>query len=346
MSSLSVRQKDLLLDVYFSCATPEQLEEGRKLIASNSEAAELYSKIEESMEVLGQLKNEQCPGYLADATVAKLSEAAKNSQQNLAELLKKEQSKPITAHRSFWRRAFDVAAVAAAVIVVAAILFPTVGNMRYHNWKMMCQAGLKEIAAGFGTYANDHDGRLPQVKMTAGSPWWKVGNQDEKNQSNTRHLWLLVSEGYLEPGTFVCPAKAHGRAVILDETDISELKDFPSRKYVRYSFQLMNGRPPKRLSDVRRVLMSDMNPVFEDVKCKGGDRVEFNKVKLCEELKKINSSNHDGRGQNSLFSDGNVEFLKTRRIGPTEDDIFTVHGMEIYSGCETPAGDSDIFLVP
>jgi len=45
---------------------------------------------------------------------------------------------------------------------------------------------------GIGSYAADHDQTLPNVATAAGSPWWKVGDQGLENQSNTRHLWLLV----------------------------------------------------------------------------------------------------------------------------------------------------------
>jgi hypothetical protein len=35
-----------------------------------------------------------------------------------------------------------------------------------------------------------------------------------------------------------------------------------------------------------------------------------------------NSPNHAGRGQNALFSDGSVRWLRTRWVSPSDDDIF------------------------
>ena len=46
------------------------------------------------------------------------------------------------------------------------------------------------------------------------------------------------------------------------------------------------------------------------------------------------SMNHNRQGQNVLFSDGQVEFLKTRHIGILQDDIFTVQNIVEYRGNE------------
>ena len=72
-------------------------------------------------------------------------------------------------------------------------------------------------------------------------------------------------------------------------------------------------------------------------------------MRLSDKLLTINSINHNGRGQNILFGDGNVAFIKTRSIGITDDDIFTLHGMgrgfEV-KGCEVPSCETDAFLAP
>jgi len=48
--------------------------------------------------------------------------------------------------------------------------------------------------------------------------------------------------------------------------------------------------------------------------------------------------------QNILFSDGSVQFIRTRLVDG--DDIFTVSGVDSYTGREIPADARDIFLAP
>ncbi len=89
--------------------------------------------------------------------------------------------------------------------------------------------------------------------------------------------------------------------------------------------------------------MADRNPLFEELP------KEFSrqfKLQLTRNLKTLNSINHNRRGQNVLFDDGRVEFVKTRFIGITKDDIYTLQDTNIYQGCEVPSCETDAFLAP
>ena len=128
---------------------------------------------------------------------------------------------------------------------------------------------------------------------------------------------------------------------------MSQMQDFASPQNVSYSVMLVCGRKNMGASAQRRIIMSDMNPVFVRFRRHPDlyrNRDDFEKVLLDENLKKMLSPNHCQKGQNGLFCDGSVEFLKTRQY--QDDDIFTVRGVEEYTGREVPADDNDIFLVP
>ena len=89
--------------------------------------------------------------------------------------------------------------------------------------------------------------------------------------------------------------------------------------------------------------MADSNPLFEELP---SDFSKSFKLRLTRKLLTLNSVNHNRRGQNVLFGDGRVEFLKTRHIGISEDDIFTLQHTDVYNGCEMPSCETDFFLAP
>jgi hypothetical protein len=202
---------------------------------------------------------------------------------------------------------------------------------------------LARIAGGIKQYMADHDGQLPAVATAAGAPWWKVGYQGSGNYSNTRHLWLLARGGYVEPADFVCPGARVGQGVQLDSLQVKDYNDFPDRKHVTFSFRIRCGKPKGARAVGQKILISDLNPLFEVLP---GPDAKTLIVRLNKELLNINSANHNRMGQNVLLDDGSVKFLKTRHFGAAKDDIFTLQNTKVYQGVEVPLCESDTFLAP
>lgn len=352
MVELNEKQKNLILDLYFACGSEEDLNDARALIASNNKAAALYSQLGSQMDVLGHIKesNSLCPDHLAQKTVEKLKFVASQTNNiRLTELLAAEQNRSVAYKQSFWKRGLDLGAAAAAILVIAGLYLPTVNNIRYKSWLSSCQSNMASIAQGLTSYAGDNQNQLPSVEKPKDSPWWKVGYQGNENLSNTRPLWKLVQGKYVLPSAFVCPGRSAGRAVSLDNRSVENLKDFPERKYITYSSILTKRDSSPVITQTRIIFISDANPIFENVNtdAHSKDSTEFKAVELCEKLRRQNSINHARQGQNIMLTDGNVLFIKTRMVQPGDnDDIFTVKGKDTYSGCESPAGDNDVFLVP
>lgn len=348
MSSLTNKQKNLILDLYFGCGSDEDRFQASDLISSNLDAAMLYEQMEQNFDVLGHLKEDsfRCPQHLFESTVLKLKQVSQSV--SLKQLLDYELGKLDTTKKSFWKRAFDLSAIAASILIVASVYFPTVNNLRYKSWITACKSNMASIAGAVTDYANDNQGNVPAVAMQAESPWWKVGDQGNENQSNTRHLWKLVQQGYVQPGVFVCQGRSNNRPVRLDTQDTSNLKDFPDRRYITYSLQLINSENIPNIQNQRFILISDSNPIFEKIKTdQKGQNKEFSPVQLCKKLLQKNSLNHKGRGQNVMFSDGSVGYITVRYTdNKTQDDIFTISEKDFYKGTERPNRTSDIFLVP
>lgn len=354
MNTLSKEQKDIILDFYFRCGSPERIDQARDMIASDPRAAQLYASLGDSLQSLDSIKYGPCPDNLVELTVARLRLAASSEQARLESLLAEEQRRTqqaktavVTTKRSFWHNIAEVAAVAAVFLVVVGVYFPATSSMRQIAWRNKCNSNMASVSAGIGGYAGDHNGALPAVDMNPGSPWWKVGNQGTENQSNTRHIWLLVKDGYVDLDDFICPGREDTQADHLDIAKAATLNDFPNRQAMSYSFKLMANDTAKKNAGSKTVLLSDLNPVFEKVFAENAiwkQSDNFTKILINTQLLEMMSSNHDDRGQNVLLGDGSSSFQKSRVM--FGDDIFTVKGKSVYSGCEVPTDNKDIFLAP
>jgi hypothetical protein len=87
--------------------------------------------------------------------------------------------------------------------------------------------------------------------------------------------------------------------------------------------------------------MADWNPLFEELPKDYSQPFQLHRTR---KLQSLNSINHKRRGQNILFNDGRVNFMKTRLIG--SDDIFTLQDTDVYHGCEVPSCEEDFFVAP
>jgi hypothetical protein len=343
MKELSREQKELIFDYSLGIASEEQIRQAEQLVGENPAAAQLHTRLQKTMQPLGGLDVPSCPDELAEGTIFRAMNVGAESQRRLEELIEYEEHQPAGMGRGFWRNLAEVAAVAAVIMLFAGVSIPSLKTARQHAWQNRCQAQMSRIARGIGGYVSDHDGALPAVATSTGEPWWKVGYQGAENHSNTRPLWLLVKENYVNAGDFVCPGKRQGRAIQFDQRRVKRLADFPSRRYVTYSFRITCRSAKKGASCGRKVLMADMSPVFEQLPENYSNGLCR---QLCDELMKINSSNHQGLGQNVLFSDGSVTFARQRGLGVNADDIFTLRDKQVYYGSEVPSCETDTFLAP
>ena len=343
MTALNDQQKQLVFDYCMGLTSEKETADAKSLISSNQEAAHIHSAFTAALSPLDSLESQSCPDSLVESTIWRLNNAARSSQLQLEQLLAAEQTRSVTTKKRFWPNFGQLIATAAVILLFASVLFPTLANLRQNAWQQQCQMQLGRMGQAIGNYASDHNGKLPAVATTAGAPWWKVGKKGDENHSNTRHMWLLVKGDYIKPDDFVCPGKRQGQAIQLDAEEAKNYNDFPARRYVTYSFRIMCDDSKKKNMAGQKVLMADLNPLFE--KLPQSYAKPF-KLKLDKKLLTLNSINHNRRGQNLLLYDGGVQFVKNRQIGILEDDIYTLQDTDIYKGVEVPTCETDDFLAP
>lgn len=343
MSQFDEELKQLIFDYCLGLTTQKESEEAEALIRTNEEAARIHSGIKEALSPLEYLEPDVCPQRLAENTVSYVNSFKDSGQQNLEQLLTTEQNKNVFAKISFGRNFTEIFAIAASIVFILALMNPFLNATRQRSRRQICQKQMSNIFQGFNNYISENDGQQPAVATVAGAPWWKIGDQGEENQSNTRHIYLLVKNDYVDMGNFVCPGCGAKRLTELNSSQIKKLKDFPSRSYITYSFQIRCQKTASGKLKCRKIIMADLNPLFERIP------EDFNgqlQLKLDRNLITINSNNHRQRGQNVLFGDGHVEFIKTRFVGISEDDIFTLQDTDVYQGSEIPSCETDFFLAP
>ncbi len=347
MSSLSKDDKDLILDFYFRCADEEDINRGRDLVAANPEAAVLYARLEETLTQLDSIKYGPCPENLVELTVARLKLAASSGQTQLHELLTLEQQKDLTAQQrrvresasvpwSFRENLIKMGALAAGILIVVGIAFPTLSGMRRKAWRITCNDRLRNVGAGFIRYVSENDDRIPYVATMAGARW----SRGDKG-SNTRHPFLLLKQEHVKPQDFICPGNRNAIVMNIPVDQLALHNDFPLTNNFSFSSRIMCDKSSRRLNGQRYIFMSDLNPVFES---SGPPALSVVDEELIKRLRNRLSSNHGGKGQNILRSDGSVEYIKVRVI--LGDDIYTIKGIRTYERREIPCDPKDTFLAP
>ena len=348
MTSLTGQQKQLLFDYSLGLTSDREAAEAEKLLSWNQEAIELHRTLQTTLAPLDTVDFDPCPDDLTERLFQRVREVTRpgSDSKRLEELLAAERANSRTIKIPLWRNWSEVIAAAAAVVLFVSVLLPSVGFMRQRYAQTQCGAQLGNIYEGFRNYVSDHDGLLPAVAITPGLPWWKVGHQGQENLSNTRRLWLLVKNGYVEPDRFLCSGRYEPYKVTYEGFKVQNLNDFPSPIYIHYSMRIACPASNDRDLTQKGVLLADRNPLSEELP---SDLSEACRLPLGEKLVRANSANHRGRGQNVLLYDGSVEFRKERHTSLSEDDIYVLQSMALgteVSGCELPSSSSDIFLAP
>jgi hypothetical protein len=346
MSPLNNQHKHLIFDYCIGLTSEEQTAEAQILISSNDEAAEIHSNLKAALAPLASLQPETCPDELAERTILRLNNAERSSRLRLQQLLAGEQDRDVVLKGTFLHKLGKIAgkiAVAAAVFLVMLAAFQSSSNFaRQQYGQYRCRAQLGNIFRGLDNYIDDNDGKLPALATTQGAPWWKVGYQGQENHSNTRCMWLLVKGGYVEPTNFVCPGRKQKLVIRFESSQVKFYNDFPGRQHITYSIRICCENPTVD-SLSKKVLMADLSPLFEDLPQDLSQ--PFNK-EVDEDLLNHNSINHNYRGQNILMGDGSSRFQRSRLLGITRDDMFTLQNIHSYNGTERPTSEADNFLAP
>lgn len=222
------------------------------------------------------------------------------------------------------RRAFTPTELMFSIGMLAlliSILLPSLARARELSKRTVCSSNLRGIGQACYIYAQDGDlFPMRTVPRTDGAvTYWAYRHKRppvDATPNPTADLWMLVRTNNSTPRQFICPSTDDRPD---PASDVLAYFDFASGVNLSYAYQYMHheNRPALRTSDDPTLpLAADANPYI-----KGGIR-----AKPASDRKSAtrgNSANHtDREGQNILFVDGHVDFLKAPDAGvPGNSDV-------------------------
>ena len=182
-------------------------------------------------------------------------------------------------------------AVAAGIFLAGLLtLLPAVKTGREKMSQAECGFNLQELGLGLANYATRHN-HYPDVAGGDSAKhvgWFARALEESQLLRDRRALHCPCSGPCPEPGTEVDLAQ-------IDYAYHVGYRDHPSGKAEPVSPWLLTVVP----------LLADQ-PSHDDAR----------------EILAGNSPNHGRRGQNVLFSDLHLQWLRSRRVGPNDDDLF------------------------
>ncbi len=208
---------------------------------------------------------------IVDATLAHIARADDATAARMRFDPALDQAQSTGPSRGRWH---DFIGLACAAILILSIGIPIASYMQGRNADAECGNNQRNLASGIASYVRDNE----HMPIAAGfSPDFSALTSWNDYKS-AKHLNELVDGGYCSKGCLACGN---------DATNEGYAYQVPSRGA---HFAWSNGS--------RAPAIADRNPV-----------IDLSRRGQVVGVLVINSPEHDGRGQNVLFTDGSVEFL-------------------------------------
>ena len=228
----------------------------------------------------------------------------------------------------------ELVAVAACLVLMMGVLFPSLSLIRSRSQRTMCASNLGAIYEGTRLYQSAFGGSLPFAGGPNRSSWLPTGPKDRPYSSNSRHVYLLVKLNYgLRPEQFVCPACKDAEPMKV--ADPAAFDDFARASHISYDSLNLAGETPNLRPKPSLAYLSDPNPLFISG--------SFNQSL---DPDAANSPAHNHGGQNVGTLDGSVIWSTSPVCGPSRDNLWTVQGIHRYTGIEIQTSEDDAFLIP
>jgi prepilin-type processing-associated H-X9-DG protein len=233
------------------------------------------------------------------------------------------------------------------VIILAAVFIPMAMRERVGSYRVRCASNLKQIGLAIQLYGNENKGAYPRTGYVPGatlsfsndttdgsSPRDPFGDKGlpgkVADNDMTAAIFLLIRTQEINAEVFVCEnsdqeADMLGKGIALNKISFTNWQKNLSYSFINVypdSQAVANGYYIDSHTGAETAIVADMNPGIGD----NYDVTSPTEKSSTSDMKKANSRNHQGTGQNVLYGDGHAEFQQNAFCGMKRDNIFTVSG--------------------
>jgi prepilin-type N-terminal cleavage/methylation domain-containing protein len=243
----------------------------------------------------------------------------------------------------------ELLVVIAIIALLMGILMPALARVRQVAFRMVCGTNLSGIGKAMLIYANDYDDELPRAggrnsTWTGIIPQWLADNRfaayglspdgSGGMATITSSFYLLVKYAEVTPKSFVCksdsgttefkPAEYNA-----GDRELIDLWDFGPEavNHCSYSYHMPYGLYALTTSsEPGMAIAADRNPWITSPAAEGKDAALLSSYNPTGGKEAINIGNaiaHQEDGQNVLFMDSHVSFMKRPFCAVNDDNIYT-----------------------
>jgi hypothetical protein len=302
----------------------------RQRMQRDADFRALHQNIARSFQALNLLPEPEAPADLVRRTMARIRQARQTDALIAREEIGRGMRSPTFSLR-------EAGVMAASLLIVAFLFIPSIRQAGRIRQIGQCASNIGQIGTALQSYASSNNEHLPTV---GGHDLRWLPGQDRVT-SNSAALFKLVSGNYASASLFTCPAVADNRAFRV----APGMTDFPDARTIRYSYQHAIGHDlslnDPALADIKAemVILGDSTPLYHN-----GSFDARQAATACSE-------NHGRTGQNILYLDLHVRWVKVPTVGVNGNNIYLADSppdrcITNYRGDEMPIGPTDTFLMP
>jgi prepilin-type N-terminal cleavage/methylation domain-containing protein len=265
----------------------------------------------------------------------------------------------------------ELLVVIAIIALLMGILMPALARVRQIAFRMVCGTNLSGIGKAMLIYANDYDDELPRSgnrNSIWGGPinWMALDRFTAYGDRATisSSFYLLVKYAEVTPKSFLCKgdsgtnefkASNYPAAANFELIDLWDFGDNPT-EHCSYSYHMPFGLYALTTSsEPGMAVAADRNPWITSPVAEGKPQELLQSYNPDGDRTAVNIGNaiaHQEDGQNVLFMDSHVSFMKEPFCGINDDNIYTSwdginvkRGLMLGPGVAEPADRLDSLLV-